>query len=258
MSDQPPPDRASSDPSEQTAWDTVSETELDAALSHAASLAAQLSRQVQSADDTGSYSTPVSGDNPLDNPSTGLDAELEQLEELVGTAAAQIQSAEDAATVSQPTPPDSVPDFMSEFTTPAEPSIPAAPRPRSSDHRSTAVGQDPQASVEEAARWKPGIVGSGMMGVVGGPVKIPSLDVPRPAEPAPQAEAKREETSSFGRSLGTSLAAPLLIVLNGLVAVLELVDRPLAHIGGGVRRIIGWIAIAIIAASIVVFVRSVG
>ena len=113
MSDQPPPDRASSDPSKQAAWDSVSETELDAALSHAASLAADLSKQLQS---NGKPAAPAetAPSTPLEDPQRDLDVELQQLEQLVGTTAAEVQPANDDAPGSPaPVPTESAPDVMS-------------------------------------------------------------------------------------------------------------------------------------------------
>jgi len=258
MSDQPPPDRAQSDPSKQAAWDSVSEAELDAALSHAASLAAELSGQIQSADDPAASSGPASGGNPLDNPSTGLDAELEQLEQLVSTAAAQIRSAENAAPVPSTAPAHTVPDIMSEFTAPHKPAARSAPEVSSSavasDLMTAPVYGPPDRAMPAAASAKPGVVGSGMMGVVGGAVNIPPLAVPRPGEPVAHAECERES----GPGWAIRLVAPLLVILQGFASMLELIDRPLARISGGVRRIVGWVAIALIAASMLVFVRSVG
>ena len=259
MSDQPPPDRASSDSSKQSAWDSVSETELDQALSKAASLAAELSGRLQPANERTASLGTASGSNPLADPSTGLDAELENLDLLVGTAAAQVQSVADAPFAAQgksvelptTTPTNSVPDFMSEFTTAAEPAA------GFSDDLTAARVSGPQ-NQAPAAPAKLGIVGSGRMGVVGGAVTIAPLVAPPPVKTAPPPEVEREEPSSRGWKLGTRLVAPLVALLGGLAAILELIDRPLARIGGGVRRVVGWIAIAMIAASIVVFVRSIG
>ena len=123
MSDKPPPDRASSDQSKQAAWDAVSEAELDDVLSRAASLAAELSGQIQSPDDPGASSGPASRGSLLDKPSAGLDAELEQLEHLAESVAAQMQFEENAAAIPPAPLANTVLDFMSEFTTSDQPSV---------------------------------------------------------------------------------------------------------------------------------------
>ena len=256
MSDQPPPDRASSDPSKQVAWDSVSETELDAALSHAASLAADLSKQLQS---NGNSAAPAetAPSTPLEDPQRDLDVELQQLEQLVGTAAAQVQAVDDAAPAS---PAENVPDFMSEFTVPPASSDAAAGDLSSStsadDLMADLVDHRQQRARAAAEPGKPGVVGSGIVGVVGGTVNMPPV-APKPVEPSP-AEAEPDPSPWTRPRLAERFGPPILSLLDRFVAVLELIDRPLARIGGGARRTVGWIAIAMIAASIVVFVRSIG
>ncbi len=260
MSDQPPPDRASSDPSKQAAWDSVSETELDAALSHAASLAADLSKQFQS---NGNPATPAetAPSTPLEDPQRDLDVELQQLEQLVGAAAAQVQVVDDAAPASPaPAPTENVPDFMSEFTAPPLSSDAAADdlsASRSADELIADLVDHRQERARAAADpGKSGIVGSGIVGVVGGTVNMPPV-APKPVKPSP-AEAEPDPARSTRPRWAERLRTPILSLLDRFVAMLELIDRPLARIGGGARRIVGWIAIAMIAASIVVFVRSIG
>jgi len=260
MSDQPLPDRASSDPSKQAAWDSVSETELDAALSHAASLAADLSKQLQS---NGNPAAPAetAPSTPLEDPQRDLDVELQQLEQLVGTAAAQVQAVDDAAPASPaPAPTESVPDFMSELTTPPPPSDAAADDVSAStsadDLMADLVDHRQQRARAAAEPGKSGVVGSGIVGVVGGTVNMPPV-APKPVKPSP-AEAEPDPARSTRPRFAERFGPPILSLLDRFVAMLELIDRPLARIDGGVRRIVGWIAIAMIAASIVVFVRSIG
>jgi hypothetical protein len=251
MSDQPPPDRASSDPSKQAAWDSVSETELDAALSHAASLAADLSKQLQSNGKPAAPAETTPG-TPLEDPQRDLDVELQQLEQLVGTAAAQVQTVDDAAPASPaPAPTESVPDFMSEFTAPPPSSDAAA-----DDLMADLVDHRQEQARAAAGPGKSGVVGSGIVGVVGGTVNMPPV-APKPVEPSP-AEAEPDPSPWTRPRLAERFGPPILSLLDRFVAVLELIDRPLARIGGGARRTVGWIAIAMIAASIVVFVRSIG
>ncbi|MFH1109527.1 MAG: hypothetical protein V1790_10075 [Planctomycetota bacterium] len=260
MSDQPPPDRASSDPSKQAAWDSVSETELDAVLSHAASLAADLSKQLQS---NGNPAAPpeTAPSTPLEDPQRDLDAELQQLEQLVDAAAAQVQAVDDAAPASPaPAPTESVPDFMSEFTVP-----PASSDAAADDLSASTSADDLMADLvdhrQERARTAAGpgksaVVGSRIVGVVGGTVDMPPV-APKPVKPSP-AEAEPDPRPSTKPRLAERFGPPILSLLDRFVTLLELIDRPLAHIGSRVRRIVGWIAVAMIAASIVVFVRSIG
>ena len=257
MSDQPPPDRASSDPSKQAAWDSVSETELDAALSHAALLAADLSKQLQS---NGKPAAPAetAPSTPLEDPQRDLDVELQQLEQLVDAAAAQVQAVDDAAPAS---PAENVPDFMSEFTVPPASSDAAADDLSAStsadDLMADLVGHRQERARAAAGPGKSGVVGSGIVGVVGGTVNMPPV-APKPVKPSP-AEAEPDPARSTRLRWAERFGPPILSLLDRFVAVLELLDRPSARIGGGARRIVGWIAIAMIAASMVlVFVRSIG
>ncbi len=268
MTDQPTPDHASSDPSKRTDWDAVSETELDAALSQAASLAAELSAQVSSPEDAAAPAAPSCDNNPSGDPSRAVDAGLEKLEELVGSAAEQVE----AVPAAKASPPQalSVPDFMSEFTSPPPPAPPSPPPPPppipevSAVEVPVAAAPEPrtmpppprefQSTAGGAVIGKPGVVGSGMMGVVGGPVNIPAMTAPRPAEP--QVEAEHKEPAAAVAAKKTGRVAPLQLVLQGLVAMLEMLDRPFVRLGAKVRRILGWVAVAMIGASILVFLRS--
>ena len=258
MSDQPPPDRASSDSSKQAAWDSVSEAELDQALSHAASLAADLSSQLQSSAQPAAHA-PTAPSTPLGDPERDLDGELQQLEQLVGTTAAQVQTVDDDATAS-PAPTASIPDFMAEFTAP-----PPSATPASDDLASSTSADDLMADLvshrqERAAAatgpGKSGVVGSRVAGVVGGTVHMPSA-APTPVE-RPPTEAEPDPARRARPKLEERLRTTTLSLLDRFVTVLELIDRPLARIGGGVRRIVGWIAIAMIAAAMMVLVRSIG
>jgi hypothetical protein len=165
-----------------------------------------------------------------------------------------------APTSPAPDPTESVPDFMSELTAPP-PSSDAAADDLSASTSADDLMADLVDHRQERARaaaepGKSGVAGSGIVGVVGGTINMPPV-APKPATPSPPGVEPDPSPSTRPR-LAERFGPPILSLLDRFVTVLELIDRPLARIGGRVRRIVGWIAIAMIAASMVVFVRSIG
>lgn len=158
--------------------------------------------------------------------------------------------------------PDEMPDFMSELTQPSEPSSEAA-----------------------------GPLESSVKDATGPPSRdVDRLDDQRPAPSMPDNNRQRasgdspilqewgepratvlEEEESTGRSLGADTAAKLreLVRLatarlsplanttcDRVVTLLEVVDRPMARVGGRIRYVVGWLAVATVGTSLVVYILS--
>lgn len=113
-----------------------------------------------------------------------------------------------------------------------------------------------------AVSVKPGIVGSGKIGVVGTHTVSPKVDASAPME-TPDEPAEADDTpqrfagmANVIRGAATHLSPTVLAGCERAVNLLELIDRPLGRIGDPVRRLIGWVAIATIATSLLVFLYS--
>ncbi len=277
-SEQPPPN--SPDGMESS---LISEEELDEVLAQATSLAADLSEEVGVADEPATPSRRSVEAAASDATPPGVDDELAELERLVGEAKQDIdepaeEPAPEAPPAETPTapaaaPPDepestsdpetdsatdlSVPDFMSEFTESEEPAAPAPEKKTSAD---SAVQGSPET----------GVVGTGKIGVVGTPdvaerdspaEAIGTAELPgdrQTADPKPQAEDRKPQAvKAFVSKILQPLVqrgAPLArTACDRAVGCLEAIDRRTGFVGDGVRQILGWVAIATIGTSVLVY-----
>ena len=252
----------------------VTEQELDNLLSHAATLAADASQQVGAPDSPPGAPPPPS---PAELSAT-LDDELSRLEGLVASAASEVGTeaaspdTEDrggggaspkAAKTTTPEPNRGVPDFMMEFTEPASeaPSKPKAaaeappartplPDAKASqlDTPATASASSTRTATATVAA-KPGIVGTGMLGVV-----ITSKPDPELVTARGTAKEGGEGGVAAGSPASKGGIAKLLLPAETLVVrVLDLLDRPFARLGDGTKDIIGWIALATLGTALVVY-----
>jgi hypothetical protein len=284
MSEEFPPDQPPSDSPQGGDAEFVSEKELDEVLAHASELANELSEEVGapngSADARG---TPEEEARAAASP-PGLDAELIELQQLVERTSRELDAAQDrptrestssgdaSARTAEPGPSANgyaVPDFMAEFTQSEEP-------PESGDSAPEASGEARQPSAasgavegergrtqpEERPAPRPGVVGTGMIGVVGTP--YPKLsDAEMPLVPLPDEQVDPETQASpvggWGHRIraGATLLSPIVLcVCARAVHLLEQIDRPFARLGHNVRRVIGWIAVATVGTSLFVYLFS--
>ncbi len=114
--------------------------------------------------------------------------------------------------------------------------------------------------IAPAVSVKPGVVSSGKIGVVG--THTPNVDASAPGEtPDEPAEAddRPHKFAAFAnviRKATTPLSPMVLAGCERAVTLLESIDRPLGRISDPVRRLLGWLAIATIATSLLVFLYS--
>jgi len=226
MSDANSPDHSPSDPTKATAWDSVTDRELDAALSNAAALASDLVEQLGQSE----TNQPPAPPNPLEDPRSDLDAELGQLAELAERAATNLDATPAAASDSA-----AVPDFMSEFMDP--PSESAAPIATLIEASAPLVEPDPIRTTPSPHSTEP-------VGVVGGVVNI--------TIPAGKLR-KQAETDTKGAAEPSGPVRPSLAerALNPIATGLELADRPFSKLNDRVRNILAWVALALLAGSAV-------
>ncbi len=91
---------------------------------------------------------------------------------------------------------------------------------------------------------------------------VASEDKPPPDE-TPAGSGEVSPATGSGATPGTAvrsaaarLSPPVLAVSERVVNILEVADRPLGRVGDSVRRVIGWVAIATVGTSVIVFLYS--
>jgi len=264
---------------------------LDDLLAEASSLAGELSRELGGLEADLALDEFRVADTSTD-PVTDLDAEIAKLVELQGESPVASDAPEASSGVDMslldvfetgddkpstatesPSPPDSdasgdandeaIPDFMREFTE----------APRADDATEASTGSPAAATSAQGARL--GVVGTGTPGVVGtGGIGV----VGKPTDPPPTADAADAE-GEFGPAAGdnaparqpgrvramadravamvSTRAAPVGLRLGELgVRVLEVADRPFSRIGGTLRAITGWMAIATCGTAMIAYIVS--
>jgi len=218
----------------EAAWDAVSETELEDALTTASSLAADLSEQLAAPDEP----APLGEPNPLATDRESLDHELSQLAERVSAVSKEVEgSAPASAATGAP-----VPNFMAEFMSPpGETTADAAPA-TIADEAAASPGDVPPPSAPAGPET----------GVVGGRIHIALPATRRLGD-------QKAETADAAADVPDSDAAgeQVSMGLLGLVAaVLNAVDGPFAWAGRRTRAAAGWLAIVVLAAAAIIYLAA--
>ena len=267
MTDEPPQDQTP-DPPDGVDPNALPVDELDALLAEASSLASEISEEVGEVELQGTEGEVSRPTNASGDPSNNLDAQLAELEQLAETAGSEIGA--DADELSQPppepdalsqpepaSPPESetggeVPSFMDEFT-----------RPEEAQAAETPVAGLPNTPASSA----PGVVSSKTVGIVSSAGATPSPD-DSPAGPVeafdeedtepeePPAEADSVARVNPVRRAAACLPPAALAVCERSANLLEAIDKPFAGIGENLRRILGWVAVATFATSLIVLLLS--
>lgn len=221
-----------------------------------------------------------------DLPSTGASSSERTGASVNGENASK---ADDAAAAATPAPKAAspsgasassrnVPDFMLEFTEPAaEPSAKPTPTPPTPAARTAAPATTPPQALEpasatapaasipgragtpvaatgsggtsRAAVAKPGVVGTGMLGVVSTTKDEPATTAVENA--GPKGEVPEEGTGAGSSKSGVSKLRRA--ALAALVRLLEILDRPFVRLSDGLKELIGWIALATLGTALVVY-----
>lgn len=284
MNEELPPDQQPSDSPQDSAPEFVSEKELDEVLAHASDLANELSEEVGPPDDLADGRGAWDEEVRATAPPPGLDAELVELQRLVERTTRELDAAQErpksesassgeASEVTADREPPAngytVPDFMAEFT-----QLEALPESGDRAPEPSEEVQPPSApsGVVEGGRGgsqpkpqpvpRPGVVGTGMIGVVGS--AHPKLsDAEMPSVPLPDEQVDRVEALPVGGwsqriRAGAAWLSPIVLpVCARAIHLLEQLDRPFGGLGPHVRQVIGWIAVATIGTSLIVYLLSV-
>ena len=160
---------------------------------------------------------------------------------------------------------EAVPAATSEVTAKKEPKAEAVPKPEPESGEVTldppSEPEAPSATVEATAgqtaapvmrggETKPGVVGTGMLGVVGNIAK------PKRKLGAPESKKKPEkdepQTAQKDEGFASRAAANLYPAAERIVVVLEIMDRPFGWVGRPVRRGLGLVAVATLLTSVIV------
>lgn len=242
----------------------------------------------------------VVGDKELDAELAKLDTLLSSAAGEVGADPSPSSPTPTDAAAPTPSPvasappkpaPRDIPDFMQEFTQPdasdaapsrSTPPKPASPAPElqkpAAPHAvsaepvtkaavknvtAEAPTAEPTPAVRAAPGGKPGVVGTGMLGVVASPVTetaVPRKDDPAPTNgetaSGPPAASEVGNPPPIGRRVLKGVEPLLIKVAEKGVGVMERVDRPFARLGGSVRRYLGLAALATLATALIVLVIS--
>ncbi len=257
MPDETPP-KPSGSPDDTNA-NAMPEAELDAVLAEAAALAGDLAEQIGEPPPTSVATDPLEQASAAASSITEqVEMELSELERLVEVAGTEVS--ESPAPDEESEASYEVPDFMSEFTDP-----PPAEEP-SPDVAMAAL--DETLSAENAAVAPPvtapppfdpsfGVVGTETFEA--DPTPDMPTDLRDSGEPGLVGKILAKVLSLAGHALGgvwERLSPFACAVSERGVAVMETIDRPLTRIGGGVRCVVGWVALATTGLSLLVFAYS--
>jgi hypothetical protein len=166
-----------------------------------------------------------------------------------------------------PSAPAEVPDFAADFTRPQpdEDSASEAPAsPTSPPTGGAAAGDALRAgpTVSSNAAAEPDLVaGDGVDAPTGLPepdVRNEPVQAPLATEPPSASNQQHADPKPSGtlRMAASRLSPRIAVLGNRIVTLLEAIDRPVTGINGSVRRAIGWLAIATIGVSLVVYMVS--
>jgi hypothetical protein len=293
MTGEPQPDQPPVEPDSNPLEGVPAAEDLDALLSQASSLAAELTDDVGGPDADGELKQ---ADDILSNtsgPADGIDTELGKMEELLDAAAAQVGTGnvseellagfgEDDEATSDPASPEgepctdepqdaseeaptaAIPGFMDDLTAPEPEDSPPEPdgeTPASETRPSDEVTVSDMASLQAAAD---ALGDLGEKDLTAG-TEVPDFDEPQAAEPASTTAppSKKEPAAKLAgknesRPLGMLAKVRRPLSAIGIVActhgatALELIDRPFTSINSRIKMILGWIALATLATSLIV------
>lgn len=274
MADNPQPNAPLPDP-DGTMGEVVSEGDLDALLVEASQLASEISGEVC---DAQTDAIPLSAENQLEDDLSGLpsslvgddiDSQLADLDRLVDESQSEIGAP--TAPTAADVPPDlptgdastsemdrsdlsiagdstapsaeDLPDFMQEFTQPVA-ELPLEAQDQGTSDHSEPVLQTPADTESLPATTQD--------------AKAKSGEFPRSTGQA--AATDHADRQKGMRSLITRLRhtlSPMAFrATDKAVSVLEVVNSPTQRIGIGIRTAVGWLAIATIGTSVLVFLTS--
>lgn len=203
-------------------WGVEPPADLDTALAQAADLADSLSDQVGGKDPRSPDDTLVSDAPQIDVAAAGVDEQLNEIEHMIGEVRSEV-GAEAGAPV--------------ESLAVAGAATSSSPAGRSSATAPMPVASSTDAASPQAARTAAG-GGSG--------TTVPGSAADDATAVQPDAQKSPRGPGGLRRMIGAGV--------NVGYGALDVIDRPFGFVGPRVRGILGWVAIALFAASVIVLV----
>lgn len=266
MTSHPPSDERPPEPSQDGNADFVSEQELDAILTQAHTLADKLSVEVGAV----GQGEPPAEEKALaaregEPEQKGLDQELDQLQHLVAETQAELEALDEDRTPSAEVTAanlDSACDSGHGDTSGQARS--ASETTREPAHGEGSDSDRPIQAAVKTSKLRPGVVGTGLIGLLGASELAPHDDPSGPATKDAAEDAQQPQRGDDARNWVTRVLratserlAPITLACSmQLVRALEWLDVPFSGLNGGLRRAIGWIAVATAGTSVVVYVLS--
>ena len=284
MADELTPNPFSPDPTGGTGGEEVSAEDLDALLSEASALASEISADLGEPTDEAEAEPSEPTESELSSPepiglTDGVDTQLQRIEGFVAEASnelgASLELPDERTEPDQAPSPSSeersIPAFMDDLTRPADE---AAPPPAGEVESISADLHEPKlpkTEVKQSVPPEPGITNppalddapGGSEPLVGRSelaLEVPPQPVPHETmsadEPADPGKAPKADRIGAIHRATAKLSTAALRLCDYGVQLLEIVDRPVRRLGPGPRHAIGWLAIATLGTSFIVFVVS--
>ncbi len=284
MADEPTPNPFSPDPTGGPDGEEVSAEDLDALLSEASALASEISADLGESSGETEAEPPGPTENAQSSPepiglTDGVDTQLQRIEGFVAEASSELGASleppdERTEPDQAPSPPPeerSIPAFMDDLTRAADD---AASTPAGEMENTSAdlhEPEPPEIEAKQSAPTEPGITSPPVLGDAPAVSDLPAEGSGPAPEKRPQ--PARHETMSADdptdpgavpnadrigaiHRAAARLSPAALGLCNYGVQLLEIVDRPARRLGPGPRHAIGWLAIATLGTSFIVFVVS--
>ena len=232
--------------------------ELDALLADPADQDHSESRETESGGAANQHHTPDSGSHSEDDEGLIATEPKQELDDNRGDPS-EVKASSPSNTA------EAIPDFMREFmdTEEPDPSKPGQDAPPQSKPTSEGSSNDaarPENKLQPQGR--PGVVGTGMLGVVGSVPPMPDQGSTEPTSPTDEESDSEsndsiEPQAAIGRFAVLALLKPTgMLILDQLATLLISIDKPFKKIGPGVRLWIGRAALATLGTAFVVFLAA--
>lgn len=229
-------------------WNIAKEKELDSLLDQACSLADQLKTEIGSNDP---QHTVAGSDAPsLDSiDGAGIDSQLAQIDGLLNSTKAEVgldTAGPKPATAKQP-----IPDFMAEFTQDAPPAASASEKSHDVESVRTAQSSASASGGNIAATPTTTVATATAEDDLEDDLLALSASTPRSLKPATAAPQPEDSTpkSKSPKTVGGLLSS----LLSPLILILTLMNKPFDRISARARVVVGYAAIVMLLAAVIVF-----
>lgn len=229
-------------------WNIAKEKELDSLLDQACSLADQLKTEISGNDP---QHTVAGSDEPSHDSidGAGIDSQLAQIDGLLNSAKAEVgvdTTGPKPATAKQP-----IPDFMAEFTQDAPPAASTSEKQSDIETARTTQSSASVSGGSSAAAPTANVATATAEDDLEDDLLALSASTPRSpkpttAAPAPEGSPPKPKSPKTVGGLLSSLLSPLILILT-------LMNKPFDRISTRVRVVVGYAAIVMLLAAVIVF-----